>query len=142
VVRGLTLIYGLKRVIRSWKLFVALLLGVVLASTFFAGINVGADTAAKQALDQQLSGVPVDVVVAGWGTVWSSDNAKEVANLVSSVESVVQTELISRSREWWMIELLDANKTTYFEVVGVSENSCVYDGLTVTDGASSLGGSG
>jgi hypothetical protein len=48
-------------------LFLALLLGVVLASTFFAGINVVADTAAKQALDQQLSYVPVDIVVeSGW----------------------------------------------------------------------------
>lgn len=44
--------YALKRVTRSAWLFAALLLGVVLASTFFAGINVSADTTAKAALDQ------------------------------------------------------------------------------------------
>ena len=68
----------------------ALLLGVVLASTFFSGINVGADTAAKQALDQQLSEVPVDIAVrSGWRPLidslpasWSSTNASEVAGLI------------------------------------------------------------
>ena len=141
MVRGLTLIYGFKRVVRSWKLFVALLLGVVLASTFFAGINIGADTAAKQALDQQLSGIPVDVVVNAWGLVWSSNNATEVANLISSsnIEGVAETEVISRSSGWWPIQLPNANKTTGFQVVAISENSRIYDGLTVTDGASSLG---
>ena len=140
MVRGLAVIYGFKRVVRSWKLFVALLLGVVLASTFFAGINVGADTAAKQALDQQLSGIPVDVVVNAWGLVWSSNNATEVANLISSsnIEGVAETEVISRSSGWWPIQLPNANKTS-FQVVAISENSHIYDGLTVTDGASSLG---
>ncbi len=139
MVRGLTFIYGFKRVVRSWKLVVALLLGVVLASTFFAGINIGADTAAKQALDQQLSGIPVDVVVNGWGLVWSSNNATEVANLASNIEGVAETEVISRSAAWWPIQLPNANKTTSFQVVAISENSHIYDGLTVTEGASSLG---
>jgi len=120
-------------------LFVALLLGVVLASTFFAGINIGADTAAKQALEQQLSEVPADVVLAGWGTVWSSDNVSEVASLVSSVEGVAETEVISRTEHWWDMQLPDTNETAYFEVVGVSEDSHVYDGLTVKEGALSLG---
>jgi len=143
VVRGLTVIYGLKRVFRSWKLFVALLLGVVLASTFFAGINVGADTAAKQALDQQLSLVPVDIVVrSGWGpeagtSIWSSANATELANLISGsgIEGIANTEVISRAG--WSVQL--GNETTYFTVVGISEDSCVYNGLTVTNGSSSLG---
>jgi len=139
--RGLTFIYGFKRVIRSWKLFVALLLGVVLASTFFAGINIGADTAAKQALDQQLSGIPVDAVVNAWGLVWSSNNATEVANLASNIEGVAETEVVSRSATWWPIQLPNANKTTGFQavVLAISENSHIYDGLTVTEGASSLG---
>ena len=146
----LSLSYAFKRVIRSWRLFVALLLGVVLASTFFAGINIGADTAAKQALDQQLSYVPVDIVVrSGWGpvfqqtgtsiSIWSSANATEVADLISGsdIEGVASTEVISSGG--WMIPIGDGNKTTYFRVVGISDDSSVYDGLTVTDGSSSLG---
>src|SRR2546422_1334273 len=52
--------YALKRIIRSWKLFAALLLGMTLATTFFGGINVAADTIGKQFVDQQLSTNPVD----------------------------------------------------------------------------------
>ncbi|MCZ2856314.1 MAG: FtsX-like permease family protein [Candidatus Bathyarchaeota archaeon] len=115
----------------------------MLASTFFAGINIGADTVAKQALDQQLSRVAVDIVVrAGWEkeSVWSSENATEVANLVSSsrIEGVVETEVISRGG--WPIHLPDTNTTMHFEVAGISEKSRVYEGLTVLpDGTPSLG---
>jgi len=123
-------------------LFAALLLGVVLASTFFAGINVGADTAAKQALDQRLSYVPVDIVIRpGWGpsrTLWSSANATEVANLISGsdIEAITGTEVVSRAG--WTFQAGNHNKTTYFRAVGISKNSRIYDGLTVTHGSSSL----
>lgn len=146
---GLIFPYGFKRVVRSWRLFAALLLGVVLASTFFAGINIGADTAAKQALDEELSYVPVDIVVrSSWGSVWSSANATEVVNLISGlgIEDIADIEVISRAG--WVvmvayIHVADDDKITpvftpYFRVVGVSDDSCVYDGLTVTDGFSSL----
>src|SRR6058998_4387913 len=52
--------YAFKRIIRSWKLFAALLLGMTLATTFFGGINVAADTIGKQFVDQQLSTTPID----------------------------------------------------------------------------------
>ncbi|MDH5782405.1 MAG: ABC transporter permease [Candidatus Bathyarchaeota archaeon] len=146
----LSLSYAFKRVIRSWRLFVALLFGVVLASTFFAGINIGADTAAKQALDQQLSYVPVDIVVwSGWGpvfqqtatsiSIWSSANATEVADIISGsgIEGIASTEVISRGD--WMVQVDNGIITPFFEVVGISDDSRVYDGLTVTDGSSSLG---
>lgn len=45
------LTYAVKRIVRSWKLYASLILGMMLAATFFGGINVGADTIAKQALD-------------------------------------------------------------------------------------------
>ncbi|RLI44774.1 hypothetical protein DRO69_06620 [Candidatus Bathyarchaeota archaeon] len=145
MIRGLTLIYGFKRFFRSWKLFLALLLGVVLASTFFAGINIGADTAAKQALDQRLSQIPVDIVVRsdysyGELALLSSTSATEVASDVSGLEGVIGTEIISRTSE--SIQPPDSNDTVYiswyFRLVGISNESRVHDGLTVTDGNSTL----
>lgn len=138
--------YVLKRIVRSWKLFAALLLGVTLASTFFAGINVGADTAAKQALDQQLSYVPVDIVVrSGWGwrkststTIWSSANATKIAGIISGSEigEVASAEVISRGS--WGVQVGNGNKTAYFRVVGISDSSRVYEGLSVTSGSAAL----
>ncbi len=67
--------YALKRVLRSFGLFAALLLGIVVASSFFAGINIGADTTAKAALTQQLNNVPVDIVIGSSSTL-NSDVAR------------------------------------------------------------------
>jgi len=55
------LLYPVRRIIRSWKLFAALLIGVALASAFFAGIDVKANSTARQALDQQLRNILVDL---------------------------------------------------------------------------------
>ena len=128
--------YAIKRVIRSLGLFAALLLGVILASTFFAGVNIGADTTAKAALNQQLSRVPVDIVIGQYGsqasssTVWTAA-ASEVAN----VSGINGSEVISRDY-WWGNTTFE--NYTSFRIVGISNASHVYDGLTVTLGASSL----
>ena len=55
------LMYPIKHVFRNWKLFTALLIGIALAATFFAGISVKANLAAQQSLDKQLSSVLTDM---------------------------------------------------------------------------------
>jgi len=127
--------YAIKRVIRSLGLFAALLLGVVLASTFFAGVNIGADTTAKAALNQQLNQVPVDIVIGQYGqasksTVWMTAVAK-----VAQINGISNTEVISRA-DWWGNRTYE--KDTPFKIVGISNTSRVYDGLTITSGSNSL----
>ena len=137
----MSLSYAFKRVIRSWQLFIALLLGLLLASTFFAGVNIGADTTAKQALDQQLSQVLVDIVVRpGYGGrimssaspnegksgLLSSENATTIAQEISEIEDVNNTEVTSRA--YLSTQLPDSNETVSFTLVGISNNSHVYDG--------------
>lgn len=130
----MSLSYTFKRLVRSWQLFIALLLGIVLASTFFAGINVGADTAAKQALDQELSKVLVDVVVSrsydyviGRSGLLSSENVTKAMDAISDVEGVVGVEVISGG--WAPAQVPSKNLSIpYFRLIGISENSSVYDG--------------
>ncbi|MCW4029487.1 MAG: FtsX-like permease family protein [Candidatus Bathyarchaeota archaeon] len=55
------LLYPIKHVFRNWKLFAALLIGIALAATFFAGIGVKANVASEQSLDKQISSVLVDM---------------------------------------------------------------------------------
>lgn len=128
--------YALKRVTRSTLLFAALLLGVILASTFFAGINIGADTTAKAALDQQLDQVVVDLTVYdNYGTSLSSANWVSASEKFASVDGVVGGEVITR-----VYSFLDSKETWFldFRTVGLFHDSRVYDGLTVVSGASSL----
>lgn len=131
----MSLSYTFKRLVRSWQLFIALLLGIVLASTFFAGINVGADTAAKQALDQELSKVLVDMVVSpsyDYTTgrklgLLSSENITAAMDAISDVEGVVGVEVISR--RWAPAQVPGKNLSRpNFGLIGISESSRVYDG--------------
>ncbi len=128
--------YALKRVLRSLGLFAALLLGVVLASTFFAGVNIGADTTAKAALNQRLSKVLVDITVSGWrDSPMSSASWTTAADRVSSVNNVLEAEIISRADSYR--ETFEKNYS-YFKIVGIWDDSRIYDGLNVTLGDSLL----
>jgi len=129
--------YAVKRVIRSPGLFAALLLGVVLASTFFAGINIGADTTARAALNQQLDSVPVDIVVSLYSYPQSMMSATWVtaSSGVASVQYVDSAEVISGATLYGNATL----DSSVFSLVGISDGSRVYDGLTVVSGAPSLG---
>jgi len=129
--------HAVKRVIRSPGLFAALLLGVVLASTFFAGINIGADTTAKAALDQQLRNVPADLSISQYSaqsassTVWVTAAAE-----VAGVRDVRSAEVFTRSS--WSGDTTSEN-FTQASVVGICNTSRVYKGLTLESGANSLG---
>ncbi len=87
------LLYPIRRVFRSWKLFLALLIGIVLASTFFAGIDVKANLAARQALDQRLNRVIVDME---FNTRLNYSNLELALNNVSSIDGVKSVDIVSR----------------------------------------------
>jgi len=108
-------------------LYVALFIGIILASTFFAGINVGADTTAKQALDQALANIPVDFTASGYTTM-SSQNITKVANAISTVQDVSGTEAISRA--YSDVYLPGKDFPYSFRLAGISGGSRVYDGWT------------
>lgn len=115
----------------------ALLLGIVLASTFFAGINIGTDKTAKAALNQQLNQVLVDMTATGsYGSPLASDNWTTAAEKIASINDVDDSEIISRTD--LPGEGVEENRTS-FKIVGITEDSCVYRGSNLTSGASSLG---
>ncbi len=125
--------YVAKRMIRSWQLYIALLLGVVLAATFFAGINVGADTVAKQALDQALSQTQVDMTVStgsfrgktAYG-VPSSKNVTDILQRINSVDGVANSEAHSSIFDFSLF--VNRNFTSPSRIIGITENSRIYDG--------------
>ena len=59
---NMPVLYAVTHVFRSWKLFLALLIGITLASAFFAGIDIKANVTARQALKQDLNRVYVDML--------------------------------------------------------------------------------
>lgn len=83
--------YALKRVVRSYRLFVALTIGVLLATTFFASTNVAADVLSKDALDASVEGILYDYVVDSTGTNWSVSDILELEEELGSLSRVVET---------------------------------------------------
>jgi len=120
-------LYAVKHLLHSWKLFIALLIGITLASTFFAGIDIKANVTVKQAIDQQLSHVYVDMTtdVSSLSLTQMLDVNKEV----SKVDDVADTELISGA--WGSITLpaqVYPNYSYSVRITGIMNNSHVYDG--------------
>ncbi|MDW8040741.1 MAG: FtsX-like permease family protein [Nitrososphaerota archaeon] len=126
--------YAVNRVLRSFGLFTALFLGVMLAAAFFAGINVGADTTAKAALMQQLNRIPVDITVYASSNL-NSGKWKGAAQTVKQIEGIVGVEVISRAT---LRETVNKNYTSIM-VVAISNTSMVYSGLNVVNGKGALG---
>ncbi|MEM1565345.1 MAG: FtsX-like permease family protein [Candidatus Bathyarchaeia archaeon] len=124
--------YAVKRVLRSFGLFAALFLGVVLATAFFAGINVGADTTAKAALLQQLSRIPVDITVYSSSNL-KSDRWKEAVQTIERIEEIIGVEVISRA-----ILRETVHEDTMVTIAAISNTSMVYNGLNVVRGKGTL----
>ena len=118
------LAYAFKHVFRSWRLFLALLIGVALASAFFAGIDIKANSTAKQALDQQLNNIPVDMK-ANLPTL-NTTKMKVARDEILNIEGVNDAEIISSA--WTQIKVPNENWSTSARIVGITNNSHVFDG--------------
>ena len=123
--------YAFKRIVRSWKLFAALILGMILAATFFGGINVGADTVGKQALDEQLTNTPVDIKLtpgySGFGSI--AQPASTFQTLATAVEQV-EGVLSSETRGDFGVQS-QAN-FTYARLRGFTSDSLLYQHLSIS----------
>ena len=119
--------YAVKHVFRSWKLFLALLIGVTLASAFFAGIDIKASATTKQALDQQLENIYVDMQAS-----LSNLNVTQmlaVRNKILEIDNVLDAEVICWF-SWMPITIFGENSTDKdnARIVAIANHSQIYDG--------------
>jgi ABC-type lipoprotein release transport system permease subunit len=122
------ILYALKHVMRSWKLFLALFVGIVLASAFFAGIDIKANVTAREALDQELSQIYADYELSK--SDLNSSMLAAVRDKALEVNGVSGAEIISRSYLGSMT-LLPGNGTSEYiapTVSAIDEDSRVYGG--------------
>jgi ABC-type antimicrobial peptide transport system permease subunit len=123
--------YAVKRIVRSWKLYASLILGMMLAATFFGGINVGADTIGKQALDAQLANTPVDISLnpVSGGISVPRASFKNVILNVQGINGVVSAESTGSINEF----TYSGNQTAPF-VRAIQDNSILYQHLALVSG--------
>ena len=118
-------LYAITHVFRSWKLFLALLIGITLASAFFAGIDIKANVTAGQALKQDLSRVYVDMVATLYEK--SPENLLNASRDIAQLSGVTGTEVIS-AFEGPLDSEANGTYFNYARIVGIQNHSRVYDG--------------
>src|SRR2546427_1296338 len=123
--------YAIKRIIRSWKLYASLILGMMLAATFFGGINVGADTIGKQALDAQRANTPVDISLnpVSGGISVPRTSFENVAQRVQGVSGVVTAEPVGSVTE----QFYPYNSSIPY-IRAIQDTSSLYQHLTLLNG--------
>jgi cell division protein FtsX len=114
--------YPLKHVFRNWKLFTALLIGIALAATFFATIDVKANLSAEQSLNQQIKNVNVDME---FNANLNMSDVNQVQSNISSVNGVKSVDLVYRFNE--PIKDLQNNYTAYPQITSFPESSPIYN---------------
>lgn len=122
--------YAIKHVFRSWHLFIALLIGIVLATAFFAGINTKANITTQQVLDQQLDTVYKDMEINA-----QQFNLTQIATIekqLSQNQRISGFEAITRAnvQAFYNHTVTNESATLYSSIVGIQDSSRVYDGWT------------
>ena len=116
------MVYPLKRVLRNWKLFTALLIGIALAATFFACIDVKANSTAEKSLNQQLKNINPDMQFT------SNLNYTEVSQAqgnISSIKGVSSVDVVFRFN--YPVKDLETNFTDYPQIVCLPDSSSIYN---------------
>ena len=63
--------YAIKRVFRGYRLFIALTIGVLIATTFFSSMLLSADVISSEAVRHSLAEVTYDATVQANNVTWS-----------------------------------------------------------------------
>ena len=126
--------YAFKRIVRSWKLYASLILGMMLAATFFGGINVGADTIGKQALDAELANTPVDIQLRPFspGISVPRSSFQSIVQSVKQVNGVVAAEPIGS------VGGQISYNGSFPTIKAVQDGSLLYQHFTTVNGQTTL----
>jgi len=125
--------YALKRVVRSYRLFIALTIGVLLATTFFTSTNVAADILSRNALDASVEGIPYDFSIDSQNSNWTVDDFGNLEAELIALEGVTTTTRTSA------ITFLTNGTNANFTLAGVELESEFSAGIQLISGRTSLG---
>ncbi|MFQ5832864.1 MAG: FtsX-like permease family protein [Candidatus Thorarchaeota archaeon] len=125
--------YALKRVVRGYRLFLALTVGVLVATTFFAGMVVSADVTSRVALLNALDDVDYDLRVQANNVTWSSSDMLELETLLQDLPEVVSADVYSKVPYTY-------NQTTgtTFDIIGMDLTSTAWSTLQYVNGSTTL----
>ena len=125
--------YALKRVVRSYRLFIALTIGVLLATTFFASTNVAADLLSRDALNASIQNVLYDFDVRSSNSNWTVSTIDQLEGNLDSLSGVVNSTHVS------YLSFNYNNTNVNMTLAGIEMSSEFGKGVQLVSGNSTLG---
>ncbi len=125
--------YAFKRVIRSYRLFIALTIGVLLATSFFAATNVAADILSRDALDASVEDILYDFNVDSTGYNWTIADIDDLENELRDIDGIIDSTHSS------IIEFEFNNTGVNMTLAGIDSSSPLMSGIQVISGSLTLG---
>ncbi len=126
--------YAFKRVIRGYRLFAALTVGVLIATTFFASMIISADVLSREALTSALAEIDYDVRINANNMTWTNTQAQELNELLEALPEVSTAHRYGRL-PFTFNETLGQS----FDLIGLESDSTVWHTLEHVNGSTSLG---
>jgi ABC-type antimicrobial peptide transport system permease subunit len=127
--------YAIRRTTRNKKLFLAILVGVTIATSLFATSNIGANSLVSAMLQDVLDSVTVDMYwnTWSWGEIPTGLDFYQLRQDIESFDHVDYAETVIRhwNRSW----AEEQYRLTY----GIQKNSSIYNGITLVAGNLTLG---
>ena len=117
--------YAIKRIGRSWALFLAFFLGLTLAVALFTGTWVGADAIGAQTLQTALTNVPVDIVSAKTAKNFTSSSIDTSLASISALQQSTGVEISTEAMYRISAQVVDLNEnfTAFFPIIALSSQS-------------------
>ncbi|NWF96020.1 MAG: FtsX-like permease family protein, partial [Candidatus Thorarchaeota archaeon] len=126
--------YALKRVIRGYRLFLALTVGVLVATTFFSSMMIAADVSTSESVKTALAEIKYDARMYANNITWTEDDYDELVSTLTALPEVDGADKYSRLS-------YVHNKTLgqRFDIMGLQKESKIWNALTHINGSTSLG---
>ena len=83
--------YAFKRVARSYRLFIALTIGVLLATTFFAATNVAADVLSRDALNASVEEYLYDFGIESPSSNWTISDIQDLEDSIMEIDGILDS---------------------------------------------------
>ncbi|MHA1964104.1 MAG: ABC transporter permease [Candidatus Thorarchaeota archaeon] len=125
--------YAFKRVARSYRLFIALTIGVLLATSFFAATNVAADVLSRDALNASVEEYLYDFSVDSTASNWTVSDIEDLEDSILEVDGVVAST--HSSQFTFEVNNTGVNMT----LAGLDMSSDLTSGMQLISGRPTLG---
>lgn len=123
--------YAFKRVARGYKLFLALTIGILVATTFVSSLIISADVQTSIVLENALEGLDYDANIRANNVTWTSTTYNEVETVINELVEVSETHRYGRIKY--------TQNSTSFDIVGLEKPSTAWDTVDWVNGSTVLG---